>query len=170
MRLGTIKEQVYLVAGDVQHLPFKEGVFDLVGSSHVFEHLREPKEAIGSISSTLKSGGIFISTQSNILNPLIFLAKIFPEKVFLKIPGNPGHPVYYRMNSFGKLKNTLIKNKIEIISLQYHAVKNWYEIYLKNSRHLLFDLIILAYSVFETFIMKISNIFSSNITFVGRKK
>ncbi len=46
-----------LVVGDAQNLPFKKDVFDLVGCSHVIEHVSQDKKSLQDIYSSLKKGG-----------------------------------------------------------------------------------------------------------------
>jgi glycosyltransferase involved in cell wall biosynthesis/ubiquinone/menaquinone biosynthesis C-methylase UbiE len=51
-----------VVLGDVENLPFKNEVFDLVVSSEVLEHLNNPKKAVAEFKRVLKDGGYIIIT------------------------------------------------------------------------------------------------------------
>lgn len=47
--------------GDVRALPYGSGVFDLVMTSHVLEHLGDPAAALNEIVRVLKPGGLLIT-------------------------------------------------------------------------------------------------------------
>ncbi len=53
--------EVTLRHGDVRKLPYGSGVFDLVMSSHVLEHLVDPEAALNEMVRVLKPGGLFIT-------------------------------------------------------------------------------------------------------------
>jgi SAM-dependent methyltransferase len=55
--------------GDIHHLPFREGAFDLVFSQAVFEHVRNPFEAAAELIRVTRPGG-FILTEVAFLQPL----------------------------------------------------------------------------------------------------
>ncbi len=47
--------------GDVRALPYDDGVFDLVMSAHVLEHLVDPGVALGEMVRVLKPGGLLVA-------------------------------------------------------------------------------------------------------------
>ena len=47
--------------GDVRALPYDDGVFDLVMSAHVLEHLAHPSLALTEMVRVLKPGGLLIA-------------------------------------------------------------------------------------------------------------
>jgi len=49
---------ITLVVGDAQNLPFKKDIFDLVGCSHVIEHIPNDKKSLQDIYYSLKKGGV----------------------------------------------------------------------------------------------------------------
>ena len=53
--------EVTLRHGDVRALPYGSGVFDLVMTSHVLEHLGEPATALNEMVRVLKPGGLLIT-------------------------------------------------------------------------------------------------------------
>ena len=53
--------QVTLRHGDVRELPYGSGVFDLVMSAHVLEHLVDPSVALNEMVRVLKPGGLLIA-------------------------------------------------------------------------------------------------------------
>jgi len=52
---------VTLRQGDVRELPYDNGVFDLVMSAHVLEHLVDPSIALSEMVRVLKPGGLLIA-------------------------------------------------------------------------------------------------------------
>ena len=53
--------EVTLRQGDVRALPYGSGVFDLVMTSHVLEHLSDPAAALNEMVRVLKPGGLLIT-------------------------------------------------------------------------------------------------------------
>ena len=53
--------EVTLRQGDVRALPYGSGVFDLVMTSHVLEHLGDPAAALNEMVRVLKPGGLLIT-------------------------------------------------------------------------------------------------------------
>ncbi len=54
--LGAVEQ------GDIRHLPFKEGSFDLVLATDVIEHVEEDAQAVGEILRVLTPGGYALVT------------------------------------------------------------------------------------------------------------
>jgi SAM-dependent methyltransferase len=50
------------VYGDGHWLPFKDGTFDVILSTDVLEHVREPKQIFAEASRVLRPGGLLIMT------------------------------------------------------------------------------------------------------------
>jgi len=50
------------VLGNVYNLPFKSGMFDVVLTIEVLEHLSDPKRAVNVVKRVLKEEGMFIAT------------------------------------------------------------------------------------------------------------
>ena len=53
--------EVSLRHGDVRRLPYGDGVFDLVMTAHVLEHLVDPSIALNEMVRVLKPGGLLIA-------------------------------------------------------------------------------------------------------------
>jgi SAM-dependent methyltransferase len=61
-----------VVVGDLYHLPFADGVFDLVWSSSTLEHLERPQVVLAEMKRVAKSGGkMFIGVPYK-YGPLVF--------------------------------------------------------------------------------------------------
>lgn len=60
-RLRECDLSVTLRHGDVRELPYDDGVFDLVMSAHVLEHLVDPGVALNEMVRVLKPGGLLIA-------------------------------------------------------------------------------------------------------------
>lgn len=50
---------------DAEHMPFADGIFDVVVMSEVIEHLIRPELAVWEVSRVLRPGGVFLMTTNN---------------------------------------------------------------------------------------------------------
>jgi ubiquinone/menaquinone biosynthesis C-methylase UbiE len=137
LQLGRKKDdsQAYIGA-DVQGLPFKDNSFDVVYSTWVVEHLKEPKLFIQEVNRVLKKDGILILWVPNVKCPEGLITKIIPFqlkekilKLLLKTSEVSPHKCYYRANSVRKL-DMLCQGKLERIRLERFDKLG----YFKNSR------------------------------------
>ncbi len=76
--------QACFVAGDAEHLPFRDAAFDVVVWSEVIEHLLRPELAVWEVARVLRPGGTVVMTTNNasemplrfpLSDPLAFLEK-----------------------------------------------------------------------------------------------
>ena len=67
--------EVTLRHGDVRELPYGDGVFDLVMTAHVLEHLVDPSVALNEMVRVLKPGGLLIAclTRRSALGMIVHL-------------------------------------------------------------------------------------------------
>ena len=75
---GKANENVEFILGDLEHLPFKEDVFDVILLSEVLEHIFEQKREIvlrGLLHIISSKGQLFLTTPNG-MYPTIFLRKI----------------------------------------------------------------------------------------------
>jgi ubiquinone/menaquinone biosynthesis C-methylase UbiE len=102
----TGKSRIFLV-GDAEALPFLDESFDAVIGISVLHHLKLDI-ALENISRILKTGGIFIFSEPNMLNPQIFFQKNIP---FIKkrFGDSPYEKAFF---PFG-LKNSFIRHYLK---------------------------------------------------------
>jgi 2-polyprenyl-3-methyl-5-hydroxy-6-metoxy-1,4-benzoquinol methylase len=101
----------YLVA-DVQKVPFKKQLFDLVICTEVIEHLNHQESAIETISQALKPDGYLIVSSPNYSNLTGLVKKIKDKKIGHEgwSPWHESHSGLERFMSWKKLRNMLNKN------------------------------------------------------------
>ncbi|MDD5491363.1 MAG: class I SAM-dependent methyltransferase, partial [bacterium] len=86
---------------DIHSLSFQDETFDAVVGSSVLHHL-ELKPALNEIKRVLKSGGVLVFTEPNMMNPQIMLIK--NVKPLGKIMGDsPGETAFFRWNLTAEL-------------------------------------------------------------------
>ncbi len=110
-----------------QHLPFGDGIFDLVILTEVFEHLRiDPIFTIGEICRTLKPGGkLLLSTPNlysyfNRVNYLKGRAFDDPYNEFGKLH-SIGHMGHVRLYAAHQLKNFLLKTGFTEVEISFQV-------------------------------------------------
>ncbi len=75
---GSLRDsdlEVTLRHGDMRELPYGNGVFDLVMTAHVLEHLIDPRVALNEMMRVLKPGGLLIAclTRRSVLGMIVHL-------------------------------------------------------------------------------------------------
>jgi len=109
----------HLVLGNLEHLPFRDGVFDLIVSSNVLEHLEKPAPVFYEFSRIAKPNARLIVRTPNVYSYASLVSKFSPfkfHKLANKLRGideSDAFPTYYRANSvriLGKLgeRNDLV--------------------------------------------------------------
>ncbi|MBI4015334.1 MAG: class I SAM-dependent methyltransferase [Candidatus Aenigmarchaeota archaeon] len=58
----------FVIVGDAQDLPFREGVFDLINCNHVIEHVPEDSRTLGELSRVLNKKGKLLLAVPNVKN------------------------------------------------------------------------------------------------------
>jgi len=110
------KDNLKFEVGDAMNLPYKDGTFDIVISSHIYEHVPDANKMMEEIYRVLKSDGICYFAGCNRLKwdephyhlPLLSAIPVFMAHVYLKIFRNIDH-YYERHFSYWGLKK-LVKN------------------------------------------------------------
>lgn len=95
----------YLLAGDVNGLPFRSASFNLVTANMVVEHLNDPKRAMLEIHRVITTGGHFIYHTPNRRFYATTIASFVPQRLKNQVvewsegrPAEDVFPTYYRMN------------------------------------------------------------------------
>lgn len=117
------------VMGDLDRIPFRDGAFTLVTLNTVAEHFRDPAAAFREIRRVLAPGGHLLIHTTNVRSPLIFLGKLLPQSVRMRLftaalgaAEEDVFPAYHRVNSRRAIRN------IEGFEVgEFHAVQdlNW---------------------------------------------
>jgi ubiquinone/menaquinone biosynthesis C-methylase UbiE len=94
---------------------------DLIISSWVFEHIKNPEKAFSEFSRVLKKGGKLIFLAPNSLNYVVFLNRMIPEWFRKRVVGKMSKnlvtdpmPVYYRANSKRMIKKLAKGSGLEV--------------------------------------------------------
>ena len=130
-----------VILGDSQHLPFKNGNFDLVFSRSLLHHLPNPEVSVSEISRVLKESGeaVFSDTNCSILSKL-------PRKI-AKEKGEHFSDSH---------KNFRVKELLDIISSELHVDKLYYFGYIAYPLLGFPDIIdVFKFAPFKNFTLKI---------------
>ena len=113
-------EGIIGLAGDAQHLPFKENVFDLVVSIELLEHLRYPDKFLKDSFTTLKDQGTLFCTVPCLNIP--FFREQFVW-VYRKLIGYTEDPVFGHKHVFSDKKvQGLIEEDFVMTKIKYQHV------------------------------------------------
>ncbi|MFW6082698.1 MAG: class I SAM-dependent methyltransferase, partial [Chloroflexota bacterium] len=91
--------------GLAERLPYRDAAFDVVCSSWVLEHLREPRQTFMDVARVLRDGGRFVFLTPNIRNPLLMVNRGLQwtqGRLVDRLYGRRDpdvFPAYYRANS-----------------------------------------------------------------------
>jgi ubiquinone/menaquinone biosynthesis C-methylase UbiE len=110
------------IVSDLENIPQVESnSVDLIISSWVFEHLKDPAKVFSEFSRVLKEGGKLVFLTPNSLNYIVTLNRIIPGSLRKFVVGKMSRdlvtdpmPAFYRANSAGKLKQLAKKSGFEI--------------------------------------------------------
>lgn len=107
--------------------PFADQTFDVIGSSWVLEHIRQPVSFLGEIQRLLRPGGFFVALSINAMHYVTFLSRLtgmlphsLTQRVVHRLYGRPVHdtfPTYYRLNGSAQLRRLAQKSGLELTSL-----------------------------------------------------
>jgi SAM-dependent methyltransferase len=71
------------VVADIDHLPFREGAFNVVSANMVVEHLQSPEKNLSEILHVLEPGGCFVFHTVNIHHYNAWISSLLPERLKL---------------------------------------------------------------------------------------
>ena len=98
------------VRGNVEALPFPDGSFDAVLSTHVAEHLAHPEAAFAEMARVLRPGGRLLLLTPNRRHYVPLLARLLPLGLHLALNRRRGlaehdvFPTLYRANTAADLR------------------------------------------------------------------
>ncbi|MCX7682822.1 MAG: class I SAM-dependent methyltransferase [Anaerolineae bacterium] len=112
-----------LVCGLAERLPYSDGVFDLVCSSWVLEHLPDPLSAFHEIARVLRPGGWFVFLTPNRCHPLLILNRLLRplqrqlvSRIYAR-SGSDTFPALYRANTFAQIERLAQEAGLRRVSL-----------------------------------------------------
>lgn len=104
----------YALRGDLDHLPFSSGQFNLIISRSVVEHLQNPPQVFREFYRILKPGGKVILSTPNKYDYVSIIASITPYSwhrslvhKIIQVPEEDVFPTLYRANTLSKLGKEL---------------------------------------------------------------
>lgn len=113
-----------------ERLPFPTGVFDLVVSSWVLEHLPDPRTTLREVARVLRSGGRFVFLTPNALHPLPWLSRrLAPLRemqrqlvltLYNREAGDT-FPVVYRANTHREIERLAVAAHLHLKELSWVA-------------------------------------------------
>ncbi len=106
-----------IVTGSFEEYPLREGYFDVITLQDVFDHFRDPMEALGKCRRLLRPGGLIVIKVHNIS---CLYARFTGPNFYAIIP--PSHLFYYDGRT---LANTLAKSGFEVVDSKFigHLLK-----------------------------------------------
>jgi SAM-dependent methyltransferase len=116
---GTIERKV---CGELHHLPFKDGMFDLVTANMVVEHLANPEIALQEIARVMKPGGIFVCHTPNAVAYSSLFARLVPQRLLphfsrflLGRKVEDVYPTFYRLNTRSAITGAASSTHLEVL-------------------------------------------------------
>lgn len=101
VRVAKLRHYGLKVTGaDVRHLPFADGVFDVIVSNSTLDHFESSDEIISSFQElyrVLRVGGHLLLTLDNLTNPVISIRNLLPFSLLKRLNIVP----YYIGSTFG---------------------------------------------------------------------
>lgn len=112
-----------LACGLAERLPYPDGSFDLVCSSWVLEHLREPGITLCEIARVLSPGGRFVFLTPNRCHPLLVLNRALRplqrqlvSRLYARTESDT-FPTFYRANTPAQIERLAQQAKLKRVSL-----------------------------------------------------
>jgi SAM-dependent methyltransferase len=113
------------VRGDLDHLPFASGYFDLVISRSVVEHLENPGQVFREFCRVMKPGGKVILLTPNKYDYVSLIAAMTPYWVhrwlvsrIFRVPADDVFPTLYRANTVSSIRRELKAAGLKEVDLQ----------------------------------------------------
>jgi SAM-dependent methyltransferase len=114
--------------GDLSHLPFADGSFDLASANMVLEHLENPLEMFREVRRVLAPGGSFLFHTPNLWGYATVGARLLPERPKLALaalledrPAEDVFPTHYRANHPTTLESLARQAGLEVVTMRLIA-------------------------------------------------
>jgi ubiquinone/menaquinone biosynthesis C-methylase UbiE len=108
------------ICANLESLPLMDSAVDIVVSTMVFEHLRQPDFVFAEFNRVLKKGGNLIFLTPNIFGIVTIVNRMIPNwfhpyiaNALTRAQESDVFPTYYHANSAGRLRKLLRRNEFE---------------------------------------------------------
>lgn len=112
------------VLGDIGHLPFANGTFDLVTANMVVEHVQDPRAMLTEVRRVLKPNGIFLFHTPNLWGYTTLVACLLPRSLKLRLirflqamKEEDVFPASYRINTAGRVHELAQEHGFSVLVL-----------------------------------------------------
>jgi ubiquinone/menaquinone biosynthesis C-methylase UbiE len=112
------------ILGDLEHLPFRSGTFNLVTANMVVEHVKDPASLLREVHRCLQRDGLLSLHTPNRWSYYAILSSLFPQGLKNKLVAwligrrpEDVFPTFYRMNSPRRLARLASENGFDIVCL-----------------------------------------------------
>lgn len=105
------------VMGDLYHLPFKAGVFDIIYSGGVLEHFREVSAPLGEVRRVLKPSGRFFPSVPNLFSFYAVRYRLMAFKRFINWLAGKGEEQYERLYTVNAYLKALRRGGFRVLKL-----------------------------------------------------
>jgi SAM-dependent methyltransferase len=124
------KNELPVLRGSGEHLPFPDATFDMVVSAWVLEHLDRPDRVFGEVARVMRPAGHFVFLTPNAMNPLILanrMGQVAPwlqHRLVSNVYGRAKSDTFavrYRANSTGRLRRLARGSGFSVMELRVIA-------------------------------------------------
>jgi SAM-dependent methyltransferase len=137
-RSSAVKDNPNLDAaciGDVAHLPFREGAFDLIIARFVFEHLRDPADSFSELRRVLRRGGRVVFHTPNRFHYYAVAARVTPHRFHVWFNRTRGwqerdvHETFFHANDRFTLRRLASRTGFTVEHLSLFEIKPGYLVF-----------------------------------------
>lgn len=119
----AIKRRVF---GDLSHLPFESGSWDVISANMVMEHLNRPASVLREVHRTLSPGGTFVFHTPNFYHWGTLVARSLPERLKKRLvklfEGRAEADVFethYRINTAAAVRRMARETGFDVVALEH---------------------------------------------------
>jgi SAM-dependent methyltransferase len=114
------------VFGDLSHLPFASGSWDVISANMVMEHLQDPVAVLREVHRALSPGGVFVFHTPNFYHWGTLVARGLPERLKKRMvrlfEGRAEADVFethYRINTAAQVRRLAQRAGFEVVRIQH---------------------------------------------------